>query len=125
MIVFTSKYVGKTVSGLVGSSVNFTWSFSGDVDKVIWGLTNDAAHNLLSNGVLVSLGKGGPISVSVPQAYIGRVSGSRSGDASSGQAIFTLRSITNDDEKSFGCQLQPASPTGSTVLDSVHLVVEG
>ncbi|XP_078355651.1 uncharacterized protein LOC144640356, partial [Oculina patagonica] len=124
-IKITSKYQGKTVTGLVGSSVNFTWSFTGSVDKVNWGLNlGDPANDLLSNGLLVSLRKSGPISVSIPQEYIGRVSGSRSGDASSGQAIFTLKSITKDDEKSFGCLLISENPFESNVLDLVHLFVE-
>ena len=35
---FTSRNQGKTVTALIGSSVNFTWNFSGDVDTVVWGL---------------------------------------------------------------------------------------
>ena len=113
------------MTGLVGSSVNFTWSFSGHVRNVIWGLKKDGINDFAANGALVSLYKSSSISLSVPPAYIGRVSGGRSGDSSSGQAIFTLRSITNDDERSFGCRIDPENPIESPVFDPVQLVVNG
>ena len=114
------------MTGLVGSSVNFTWSFSGDVDRVIWGLKKDGTNDFAANGVLVSLDKSGFISLSVPPAYMGRVSGSRNGDSSSGQAIFTLRSIAKDDERSFGCKIESANPLDDNpVFDPVQLVVNG
>ena len=114
------------MTGLVGSSVNFTWSFSGDVDRVTWGLKRDGSNYIAYNGVLVSLDKSGSISLSIPQAYNGRVSGNLSGDSSSGQVIFTLKSITKDDERYFGCQIEPADPlNGNSVFDPVLLVVNG
>ena len=93
-IDFTLKYAGKTVTGLVGSSVNFTWSFSGDVENVKWRIKKAGLPSLEDNGVLVSLKKTGPVSLPVPAAYTGRVGGS--GDVSSGHVIFTLRSMQSE-----------------------------
>ena len=124
-IKFTSKYEGNTVTGLVGSSLNFTWSFSGDVILVDWGLPL-AGANLFENGKrLVSLAKAVSAVLPVPAEYAGRVSGRRSGNASSGLAIFTLANIKKDDERFYGCRLSPAAPDGFTLFDTVYLFVEG
>ena len=122
-IKFTSKYDGKTVTGLVGSSINFTWSFSGDVDSVIWGLKKDAVDIIKNGGQLVYLDKNGPTPVAVPLAYSGRVSGS--GDASSGQVTFTLRSINLTDKGFYGCNIQPTDIVHQEKFDSVYLAVKG
>ncbi|XP_078379646.1 uncharacterized protein LOC144662658 [Oculina patagonica] len=121
-ISFNSKYNGKTVTGLVGSSVNFTWSFSGDVDTVDWGLKKDGVNGFVNNGRLVSLDKSGSVSVTVPSAYSGRVSGS--GDVSSGQAIFTLSSIRKSDDRYFGCRISPTDSFMSQKFDLVYLAVK-
>ena len=122
-IAFTTKYGGKTVTGLVGASFNFTWSFSGNVTKVDWGLKTDGVSTIENNGVLVSLGKNGPISVLIPSAYIGRASGI--GDTSSGQVTFMLSQIKSGDERFYGCIMQPTSDFVSDKFDSVYLAVEG
>ena len=122
-ISFTSKYQGKTVTALVGASVNFTWRFSGDVKEVRWGLKKDGVNSIENNGVLVSLRRSGPISVTVPIAYNGRVSGN--GNASSGQAIFTLSSIRKSDERYYGCLIRPIIPFDQQHFDYVYLVVKG
>lgn len=114
------------MTGLIGSSVNLTWSFSGDVDKVYLGLKQTGVNDIDNNGRLASLDKDSILlPVSVPPTYTGRVSGSRRGNVSSGQVVFTLSSITNDDERSYGCVLTPSVPFDFTRFDSVHLVVEG
>ena len=100
--------------GLAGSSVNFTWSFSGGshgVDAVSWGLKQDGQNIFINNGMLVSLDQSGnPLSLpSIPAGYIGRVSGSRSGSILSGQAIFTLSSIKKSDERYYGYRIDPIS----------------
>ena len=124
-MTFTSKYEGNTVTGLIGSSFNFTWSFSGDVILVDWGLPL-AGANLFENGKrLVSLTKAVSVPLPVPAAYAGRVSGRRSGNASSGLAVFTLASITKGDERFYGCRLSPTSPDDSTLFDTVYLFVGG
>ena len=122
-IAFTSKFGGKTVTGLVGSSVNFTWSFTGDVKAVYWGLKKDGVNDIQHNAVLVSLDKNGPILVTVPSAYSGRVSGS--GDASSSQVIFTLSPIRLSDEGFYGCAIKPTDPFDQQHFDSVKLTVKG
>ena len=122
-IGFNSRYDGKTVTGLVGSSVNFTWSFNGDVNSVYWGLKRDGGIGFKNNGVLVCLGKNGPLSVKVPSAYSGRVSGR--GDASSGQVIFTLSQIKSSDERFYGCLISPTDDFDSQKFDSVYLAVKG
>ena len=87
---FTPKYQGKTVTGLVGSSVNFTWSFSGNVYTIDWGIKKDGANALNASSRLISLDPTGSVYVPVPAVYAGRVSGTRHGDSSSAQAVFTL-----------------------------------
>ncbi len=124
LIRFTSsKYEGKTVTGLVGSSVNFTWSFTGDVRSVSWGLKHDRYHDLQINGALVELRKVGLVPLTVPSAYNGRVSGR--GDVSSGQVTFTLSSIRHSDERFYGCLLRSNVDFESPRFDDVHFVVEG
>ena len=118
---FTSTYGGTTVVGLVGSSVNFTWSFSSDVNRVDWGLKEDGVNDFEKNELLVSVSESGPLSVTVPAAYDGRVSGS--GNASSGQVIFTLSSIRKTDERFFGCRI--TNIIFEQEFDSVYLQVTG
>ena len=124
-VQFKSRYREKTFTGLVGSSVNFTWSFSGDVKIVQWGLALTATNDIDNHQKLVSLARAGLIPLVVPAAYTGRVAGSRNGNSSSGQAIFTLSNIRKEDERFYGCRLSPASPYDSSPFDSVHLSVEG
>ena len=123
---FTSRHQGQTVTRLVGSSVNFTWSFSGDVLSVFWGLKRAGVNYIADNGKLVSIDKlGNSDSKSAPASYTGRVSGWRSGDRFSGQAIFTLTSITRNDERFYGCQIMPVDPVDVPKFDFVKLVVVG
>ena len=122
-IKFTSKYDGKTVTGLVSSSVNFTWSFSGDVNSVVWGLKKKGVDVIKNGGELVYLNKNGPVSVTVSSAFIGRVS--RSGDVSSGQVTFTLSSIRMSDIGFYGCKIMPTDVFDQEKFDSVYLAVKG
>ena len=111
------------MTGLVGSSLNFTWSFAGDTRRVSFGLKKAGVNSIESNGLLVSLDKNGPVAVAVPSAYNGRVNGS--GDASSGQVIFTLSSVRKRDERFYGCLIVPTDGFDQQKFDSVYLVVEG
>ncbi|XP_078380227.1 muscle, skeletal receptor tyrosine-protein kinase-like [Oculina patagonica] len=123
LIRFTSsKYEGKTVTGLVGSSVNFTWSFTGDVRSVSWGLKHPRFPELQNNGALVVLHNVGPVPLTVPSAYNGRVSGR--GDVSSGQVTFTLSSIRHSDERFYGCFIRSNDNFESPRCDAVHFVVK-
>ena len=119
-ISFTSSYGGTTVKGIVGSSVQFNWSFSGDILLVKWGLTGAADAGLVDQ-MLYSIFKSGSVSVTSLPAYAGRVSGSRSG----GKAMFTLSKLETSDARFFGCQITPNAPDGKSKLDNVKLVVEG
>ena len=123
-ISFTAKYDGNTVTGLVGLSINFTWSFSGDVDAADWGIKRAGLPILENNGILVSVKKNGLVSgTAVPSVYIGRVDGT--GNTSFGQVIFTLSSIRKSDERYYGCMLTPTDSFDVLRFDSVYLAVEG
>ena len=129
-IQFISPYQGKTVTALIGSSVNFTWSFSGGskgVESVSWGLKADGSDRFINNGILVFLDQSGnPVSVpSIPTGYPGRVSGSRSGNIFSGQVLFTLSSIKKDDKRYYGCRIDPVSAVDVERFDHVYLFVQG
>ena len=79
--------------------------------------------NILSK-TLVTIIKSGLVSFTNSNVYSGRVGGS--GGPSSGQAIFTLGSITKADEGLYGCKIYPLSdPLNSPQFDYVHLLVEG
>ena len=106
--------------GAVGSSVNFTWGFSGNFLYANWGLKKTGASDLETNGVLVQIDKNGQVALSGPSAYTGRVSGS----FSPGQAVYTLSSITKADERVYGCRLDPTG-FDRTQFDYLHLQVEG
>ena len=108
---------------MVGSSVNFTWSFSGDVDSVKWGIKQPGASILSTE--IANINQAGLVSLASLPAYTGRVSASRSGDSSSGQAMFTLSFIKKDDERSYGCQITPNHPDDSADIDFVYFAVEG
>lgn len=126
---FQTPYAKMNVTGRIGSSVTFTWTFSGAVPTITWALANNAVNDIdQSSGRLVSLDSRGVDvlpSQSVPGAYKGRVNGARTGDWSSGQARFTLYNVAKDDERYYGCLLQPANPNEGNILDFVQLVVVG
>jgi len=109
--------------GMLGSSVNFTWSFSADVEWVDWGLKESGVKDIKTEGTLVALRPTGPVRFfpAVPPAYAGRVSGICS---SPGEAIFTLSSITKNDENVYGCKIRSGS-TFETEFDYARLLVLG
>jgi len=122
-IQFKTPYEGKYVRGLVGSSMNFTWSFSGDIRTVQWGLKRSDIEDINSSAILAGLDQSGPQPVTVPSAYAGRVIGN--GDISSGRAIFTLMFITPRDERIYGCKLTDTDALfPAAKFDFVVLVVE-
>ncbi|XP_068733590.1 tyrosine-protein kinase receptor Tie-1-like isoform X3 [Montipora capricornis] len=119
---FISPYQGRTVRGSVGSSLQFNWSFTGNVGLIKWGVSRADDPLLLDdNQILFSLLKTGqPGSFTTPVAYVGRVTGSRT----NGLVIFTLHKLKTDDTRFYVCTLSPMSP-GITISDHVQLVVEG
>ena len=108
------------MKGIVGSSVQFNWSFSGDVLLVKWGLTAGAGAVTLDEG-LYSINKLGQELVTSLPAYTARVSGSRF----AGKAIFNLSKLEIGDARFYGCQISPTSAGGQSKFDNVKLVVEG
>ena len=112
------------MTGSIGHSVTFVWTFSGAVDTVTWSI-KEAGLDAYTNGRLVVLDERG-VNVlpprSVRNAYRGRVSGNRSGDSVSGQATFTP---SQDDERFYGCFIKPDDPNHETIVDFVHLFLVG
>ena len=108
------------MKGIVGSSVQFNWSFSGDVLLVKWGLTGAADAGVFDQ-ILYAISKSGSVSVTSLPAYTGRVYGNFSG----GKATFVLSKLERDDARFYGCQITPNAPDGTAQFDNVKLVVEG
>lgn len=102
--------------------MNFTWTFSGDVGSVEWGLQEDDFMWLGTR--LVTINRLGSVLITSSAAYRGRVSGS--GGPLSGQAVFTLTSITRNDEGFYGCKINAFNdPFDVPNYDSVPLAVQG
>ena len=104
--------------GIVGSSFNFTWTFSNGVESVSWGLKRDASDIKQ----LVTVGLQGQVLLTPTPAYNGRVSGS--GSASSGSVVFILTNINKSDAAFYGCKIAPGGPV-DPVFDYVRLVLQG
>lgn len=121
-VQFTNPYNGKVLSGLLNTSVSFSWTFSGDFDFVRWGLKSRDTNDV--NVTLVSLTKAGSVSISIPSSYVGRVSGEWNGKTSPGEATFTLTSIGLEDSALYACRITP-SDLSNNIIDFVELVVKG
>lgn len=118
-----NSYSGKTVKGVFGSSVNFTWTFSGSFTKVDWGLAVDDKNFHSSPRLLVSLLKTGMLPVTPPTAYNGRVSGKLT--PTGNQAIFTLKNIKKSDEGLYGCRISDTNNEDDIAsFNSVNFEVE-
>ncbi|XP_020610368.1 uncharacterized protein LOC110048950 isoform X2 [Orbicella faveolata] len=120
---FTSPFNGNKLTGVLGSSVNFTWAFhGGNIDRVAWGTKNDGSVNI--KDVLVSIDKLQTIATTQNPPYSGRVSGEWNG-SSPGRATFRLSSIQKADEMFYVCRLTPESLVELPVYDTVQLLVVG
>ena len=118
---FTSPFNGIKVTGVLGSSVNFTWAFDGgNIDRVEWGTKDD--HAVSIKDVLVSIDKLQIITTIRNPPYSGRVSGDWDG-SSPGQATFTLNSIQKTDERFYVCKLVPRNIAAPDVYDTVQLII--
>ena len=127
---FTRSYQGKTVAALLGSSVNFTWSFSGGshgVQAILWGIKRDGDYGFINDGIFESIDpSGNPFPIPcIPTGYKGRVAESAGGNKFSGRVIFTLSSIKKYDEKFYGCRLSPIYGFDNDRFDAVYLFVQG
>ena len=114
-IQFSSTYNNNKVTGIVGSSVNFTWSISGDV-KV--------AQLEINSNVLVSIDKALQVTTITNSPYSRRVSVVWNG-RSPGQVTFTLNLIRMTDEGSYICRLMPVALDDIQLTDTVQLIVLG
>ena len=120
---FTKPFNGNEVTGVLGSSVNFTWAFNGrNVDRIDWGTKKKGAAAI--EDVLVSIDKLQTITTIKNRPYSGRVSGNWDG-SSPGHATFILNSIQKADEKFYVCKLTPESVLEQPVQDIVPLLVVG
>ena len=109
---------------MIGSSVNFTWTFTGTVGiHSDWGPVTAGGNNI---NALVTIISNGDVRLPPQQSpYNGRVNGSRSGTPTTGQVIFILKSITKVDERVFGCEIYSSSGFDTPSFDYVRLVVQG
>ena len=109
------------MTGVLGSSVNFTWAFDGgNIDRVEWGTKDD--HAVSIKDVLVSIDKLQIITTIRNPPYSGRVSGDWDG-SSPGQATFTLNSIQKADERFYVCKLTPDNVAAPFLSDTVQLII--
>ena len=122
-IQFISKFSGQTVIGLVNSSFNFSWSFSGDVRQISWGVWDTRTDTFVTD--LVRVTQSVTVQVQSSSAYYGRVDGSRRDSAINTQVIFTLLSITEKDETVYGCVLYPRDLDSVILYDNLNFAVKG
>ena len=120
---FFSPYNNKKVSGVLGSSVNFTWAFSGgNVYQVQWGTKRDGVRNFQQ--LLVTVREDTTSTIARNPPYSGRVSGVWDG-SSPGQVTFTLNLIQKSDARLYLCSLEPDNLLQLPVYDQVQLLVLG
>ncbi|PFX14115.1 Down syndrome cell adhesion molecule-like [Stylophora pistillata] len=119
-VKFTTSYRGGKVTGVLGSSFNFTWTLSGNVQRFEWG-TAKGVNNL--DEVLVSIDKSNNVNtIGKSSRYYGRVSGVWDG-RNPGQVTYMLNSINMGDERSYACRLRPVSMFDPYAFDKVRLLV--
>ena len=107
------------MTGIVGSSVNFTWNFSGDVKEARL-VTQDGSTQLQ----VISINKLLQVSTGINSPYSGRVSAVWNGK-SPGQVTFTLNLIRMTDEGPYTCKLKPVDFLQITPSDTLQLIVLG
>lgn len=120
LVTFPTSYRGRKVTGVLGSSFNFTWTFRGNVKSFEWG-TEKSVNNF--DEVLVSIDNSNSVNtIGRSSRYHGRVSGVWDGK-NPGQVTFILNSINMGDERRYACRLRPVSLFDSYAFDNVQLLV--
>lgn len=120
---FTSRYNGRSVTGQLGSSLNFTWTFKGSLKLADWGTKRSMDNEV--DELLVSLSIRGQESVVLPPLYDGRVNGSWDGQTNPGRVVYTLTSLQKEDSKFFVCKLTPVGLVPVPIFDTFQLIVTG
>ncbi|CAH3158698.1 unnamed protein product [Pocillopora meandrina] len=116
-----SSYGGSNRTVKLGSSFDFSWNYTGDLNSVEWG-TKDR-EILEVNVTLFTLAIGGHSAANVSQ-YIGRCLGSWNRQ-SPGQVKFTLNRIKAVDNQVFIFKFVSDDFAASNVFDVVQLIVKG
>ncbi|XP_068687099.1 fibrillin-2-like [Montipora foliosa] len=121
-MMFRSPYKGKSINGTLGSSVTFSWSFSGRFSIITWGLA-DTSNPAVLGTMLVRLSTAGK--VLVEGSYSQRVSGKLVANAFSGRAIFNISGIKREDAGFYTCELYHRQGyEAKTKMDHVKLIVK-
>ena len=110
------------MTGVVGSSVNFNWTFSGSIAFVQWGPKKSGAFEFTDS--LVTIDKFSTVITTEKPPYSGRMSGFWDGK-SPGQATFTLNSTQKDDERVYMCKIAEGGLDGQNNFDTVKLLLLG
>ena len=120
---FISPYGGQTVTGVVGSSFHFNWSFTAGLKRIQWGLKANGQNDFETNGILVTIDALGNVQLTSRLEYATRVNGTI--DVPSGQATFILSNLKRGDERFYGAKIIPLSSNDPEHFDSVQLVLKG
>ena len=116
-----SSYNRSSRTAILGSSFDFSWTYTGDLRKVEWGTKDKDITDL--NVTLFILVNNGRLIPNVSQ-YNGRRFG-RWNQQSSKQVTFTLNPIKEVDNQVFIFRFFPTNKVVPWVLDIVQLIVKG
>ncbi|XP_022807773.1 tyrosine-protein kinase receptor Tie-1-like isoform X2 [Stylophora pistillata] len=115
-VQFTSNYRSKHVTGVAGLSVNFTWTFRGNLSEAqLWKVKSDG-----SSEIMISVFNTMKVKISRP--YVGRISAVWNG-SSPGQITFMLNLTRVRDKGYYSCKLLPEDILDPTSYENVLLVV--
>ena len=106
--------------GRDGLPFNFTWTFSGAVYAVEWGIKKSGVNDFTFDGKILSLKITGE-KIFHKSGYSGHVTGTWI----SGQVVFAFNAVNRNDMNSYLCILRADSVQDSDQYDGVHLTVEG
>lgn len=123
---WTLPYGGKQVTGVLGSSFNFSWTFNGGSAKMIqWGTKRTGSFAFVET--LVTITKSTTVTITTisdPSPYSGHVGGFWDG-TSPGQVTFTLNLTRKEDERIYMCRIRDGLLDGEVIFDTVKLLVLG